>query len=342
MILHDRCLHFLFSCRSLNMGVEQFVWKWLGRPFLHINGKVISDIGMPVDWITVVPDADRAETDMAAPDTNMTVCIRGACDMLMTSNFLRNRLNTIEETNFPYQGWEIISSPRIAALHEDLKKPAVRDIFSRLPGIPPNRFDTDIIKGHADVYVLSFSQESFHGLYRSRSTGAMLPMGHFGLPYYLPEGPHAKFDYTSLSYEDLATYKISGISRESWEFFISEFEFLGGFNRDIFERDVKYVFDRLRNAEKKVIIIGLNSTIGRDTPVLKFFGMINDIVRPIARAYNFPYIDINMFIHNENDLAKDNIFGGTHFDRSVYKKISDEIINQIYKPVDVPVQSATS
>ncbi|GBQ60074.1 phosphatase [Komagataeibacter swingsii] len=330
MIHHDRCFHFLFSCRTLNMGVEQFVWKWLGRPFMRIEGKVISDIGMPVDWITVVPDADVATAaDTATQGDRPTLCIRGACDMLMTSNFLRNRVNTIEETNYPYQGWEIISSPRIAALHEELSQPGVRDLLARLPGIPPNRFETDIVTGRADVYVLSFSQESFHGLYRSRSTGIILPMGHYKLPYYLPEGPHAKFDYTTLSHDDLLARDISGITPEAWEFFRSEFEFVGGFNRNIFYRDVRHIFRHLKKAGKTVIVVGLNATVGRDRPILEFFGMINSIVQPMSQEFGFPYIDVNRFLHGEEDLAKDNTYGGPHFDRSVYKKISDEILNLV-------------
>ncbi len=36
-------MHFLFSCRVLNMGVEQWIYNRLGRPELTINGEVSDD-----------------------------------------------------------------------------------------------------------------------------------------------------------------------------------------------------------------------------------------------------------------------------------------------------------
>ena len=40
----DKCIHFLFSCRTLGMGIEQYVYNYLGRPELEIVGEVISDL----------------------------------------------------------------------------------------------------------------------------------------------------------------------------------------------------------------------------------------------------------------------------------------------------------
>ena len=39
-----RLLHFVFSCRTLGMGVEQYVYCLLERPELHTAGEVVSDL----------------------------------------------------------------------------------------------------------------------------------------------------------------------------------------------------------------------------------------------------------------------------------------------------------
>jgi hypothetical protein len=53
-----RLLHFCFSCRILNMGVEAWLYQLLGRPQLTVRGEVLSDpVGAePVDWITAITD----------------------------------------------------------------------------------------------------------------------------------------------------------------------------------------------------------------------------------------------------------------------------------------------
>lgn len=324
-------LHFLFSCRTMNMGIEQFCWQKLGKKHVPIKGKVGSKLDDPiVDWVRVVNDVD----DLSAaqnqdPLNNLKVCVRGACDLMMTSNFLRTRVTTIEEFNYPYENWEIITTPRIIALHEDMKDVRNRDIIAKLPGIPQHRFDSAILTEEADIYVLSFSQESFHGLYQSRTTNMIIPMGTYHFPYFLPEGPSAKYDYTLFSYQDILDRGMDNISEDQWDFFIEEFSFYGGFNAKLFIQDINYVFERLSKSRKKVIILNLNDKIGNDKLILNFFHNINIIVSDVAQNYGFPIISMQEFIKNENDLANDGAKGGTHFTREVYKNISDKILKII-------------
>lgn len=322
--------HFLFSCRILNMGVEQFVWNHLKKPKVHVNGNVASSLENPetVDWIKIVDDADAvtSETENSV-GSSIRVCLRGACDLTMTSYFLRTKLQTIEEFSFPYQGWENLTTPRNIALHEDLKNTENKIIVDKLPNIAPNRFSSSIIDEDADVYVLSFSQESFHGLYKSKKTSMILTMGTHALPYYL-EKPTDKFDYTKVSYEEIKD-RLPETTKDSWDFFVDNFEFIGGFNEEIFKNDVIYVLNRLTAAKKKIIVLGMNSQYGNDKPVLEFFGRINAIVSKIIKNYNVDYIDMSSVLKGEEDLTSDK--GGFHYERIIYKEISDIILKLIAK-----------
>lgn len=98
----------------------------------------------------------------------------------------------------------------------------------------------------------------------------IIPMGHFSLPYHLPGAPKDKFDYTAVTYDELLKFGVENVSEEQWNFFRNEFKFLGGFREDIFLRDLRYMFNRLFNAQKRVIIIGLNQSVGRDHKLLEF------------------------------------------------------------------------
>ncbi|HQT39311.1 MAG TPA: HAD-IIIC family phosphatase [Acidocella sp.] len=316
--------HFLFSCRSMNMGVEQYVWTRLNRPFVRVNGGVISDLDAPVDWISVVDDAD-ADIEPAANDfrKRLKLCIRGACDMSMLSNFLRVQVDTVEELTFAYQGWEICALPRIVALHEDLQRPENQEIVAKLPGLPPGRFESDINVGTCDVYVMSFSQETFQGQYKHRRTGLIVPMGHFSLGHWLDQ----KLDYTKVSYDDILSHGVQNVSRERWAFLASEFEFVGGFNPLQFSSDLAQVFAKLTGKGKHVIIVGLNEVVGHNKPMLEVFGKVNRIVIPMARAAGFDFIDINQLVRNEEDLTPD--AGGSHYSRETYYKLSQIILSLI-------------
>ncbi|GCD53098.1 HAD-IIIC family phosphatase [Acetobacter pasteurianus] len=332
-IQRDTCKHFLFSCRTMNMGVEQAVWQKLGRKHIEIQGKVASRLDMPlVDWVSFVPDIDHADDGIAGTAPRPTICLRGACDMMMTAHFLRTDVETKEEFNYPYEGWEIATTLRSALVNEALERPINRQIIAALPGIPENRFATATWDETADVYVFTFGQETFHGLYRSKTTGMTIPMGTYALPYYLPGGPFEKFDYTSVPYEEIQD-KLPNTTRDQWNFFRSEFSFIGGFNKDIFVKDLRTLFTRLKRAGKTIIIVGLNSKVGRDLGILSAFGQINELTLPVAREFGVDFIDAHQFVKSENDLAKDGSFGGSHYERRVYKQISDAILNIVHNKI---------
>ena len=75
--------HFAFSCRTLNMGVEQWVWNYLERPEFQIATPVANPLDTPasVDWITYVEEFGEV-----APTTDdRHLCLVGGCDLQQVS-----------------------------------------------------------------------------------------------------------------------------------------------------------------------------------------------------------------------------------------------------------------
>ena len=74
--------HFAFSCRTLNMGVEQWVWQYLHKPLFKIVGPVSGELDpdKTVDWITEVDDFDA---DDNTPGKRLVLV--GGCDLLQVS-----------------------------------------------------------------------------------------------------------------------------------------------------------------------------------------------------------------------------------------------------------------
>lgn len=74
--------HFAFSCRTLNMGVEQWVWQYLHKPEFKVVGPVSGDLDpqKTVDWIAEVDDFD-SDPEVA----QKRLVLVGGCDLLQVS-----------------------------------------------------------------------------------------------------------------------------------------------------------------------------------------------------------------------------------------------------------------
>lgn len=326
--------HFLFSCRIMNMGVEQYVWNKLGRKHIDIKPPTASDLNNPskVDWITLCDDANAQDSHKNDSSLNsLQVCLRGACDLAMTSFFLKTKFETIEEFNYSVHPWEVHTNARSLGLYKDQESDLdIRTILEKTPGPDFNRYNSDIIQEKSDVYVISFGQEGFMSSYRHKKTGLILSLrcGHM-----FPGVDACDADYTSLAYNDVKDF-LTDTTEEKWNYFKENYEFIGGFrNSDIvkeqFQNDVIHIFTRLKHAQKKVIILGLNEKIGRLPGLVELWSSINSIVKPLAEAYEYDYIDINDYVKTEADLTDD--LHGTHYKRSLYKKFSDIIGDCIAK-----------
>lgn len=67
--------------------------------------------------------------------------------------------------------------------------------------------------------------------------------------------------------------------------------------------------------------------------ILSAFGQINELTLPVAREFGVDFLDAHQFVKSENDLAKDGSFGGSHYERRVYKQISDAILSIVHDKI---------
>ena len=82
-------IHFAFSCRAMNMGVEQYVYEQLGRPNIEIAGPVSYGLEphASVDWINAA--SSDAEEGTAA--SNRRLVLLGSCELLQLSSYCSTR-----------------------------------------------------------------------------------------------------------------------------------------------------------------------------------------------------------------------------------------------------------
>ncbi len=329
MIRFTHTLHFLFSCRSMNMGVEQFVWHKIGKPDVHVSGDVSSALGPLPDWITVVEDVDDDNTGTVKQSIpKPLLCLRGACDLSMMAHYLRTNYDTIEEYQYPYEGWGIHRVAREIALKDQLNSSALADLLGKTPGTSMPRFESAINSGAADVYILSFSSEVFGGFKRSRSIGTVLPM-------FLGGVGDKEFSSLTLDEAKAANPQIR-MSPEQWRFLQSEYETFPFLDEDLLTKDLHCLFERL--VGKLVIVLELNSTVGTGEWYRRTYEKINSIVLPVARAYGSVLIGMSEFVRTPADLISPDD-PGVYYTRDVYRRLASKI-EDIINSQTLPALSA--
>lgn len=94
-----KLVHFVFSCRVMNMGVEQYVYEYLNRPSIEVTGNVANQIvNYPaVDWLQTGPRAEPFEQLK-----KFKLVLIGGCDMLQMSTYCS--MDSVEFTNRDARG----------------------------------------------------------------------------------------------------------------------------------------------------------------------------------------------------------------------------------------------
>ena len=303
--------HFTFSCRTLGMGIEQYVYMKLGRPRLKIVGDVVSDplAGEDVDWITVVDDAEQRTARAGTP--LVSICVRGACELSQSSHYLRQRFSVIEEFPFPYRGWGInVPLTQYAVLRQDLARPANRVLLETLPGLHPKCIDSVVFSRSADVYVLSFSLEQFIGYYRFKPTGTVIPLA-------LGHGMGQR-DLTTMSYEEIRSKSRLDRDEAWWHEFCATFQHVGFFNAARFRQSLQVLFSYLDG--KHVIIVHTNTRHGPYSGINRMNAEINDIVDATVGHLAWRIISMNDLIADDKEVVSMD-----HFRRDVYMRLADAI-----------------
>jgi FkbH-like protein len=82
-----KLVHFVFSCRVMNMGIEQYVYEQLERPLLEVKGPVAYGVEphAKVDWINAAQAEDQE--DVGARPIGGKLVLLGGCDLLQLASY---------------------------------------------------------------------------------------------------------------------------------------------------------------------------------------------------------------------------------------------------------------
>ncbi len=173
--------HFLFSCRIINLGIEQFVYAHLGHPGITVAGEVASTLSeheAGADYITLEtappaqPDAAPARQD----HPRLRLFASGACDMYYLVGTLANALTNVTFECNTFRGdtrGVNVSTEYLRSCFEmsDDDKALCARHFHNYSG--QTAFKTRVFDGAYDYALFSFNDDAELFTYQHRSRPAL-------------------------------------------------------------------------------------------------------------------------------------------------------------------------
>jgi FkbH-like protein len=327
VILEGRVLkHFLFSCRVLGMGLEQWLYKRLGAPYLDIVGPVLSDPkkdGRNVDWIELVaakePAAESEHTASHAKKIDHFYVL-GGCVMENIGHYLQVfSEKVVHEGNARRDGIDIRRTHTCFLTYgEWLANEHFLTTITQL-GCIKEDFENRIFQAdEKSALVLSFWYDQICALYQHKELPIELP--------FLIEGVGWDADLTTLNFEDLpAEFKAAKDASKIFQYFKDHFTFKGYIEAESYQKRVNLILDRI-NPAIPVFILDVPSQreiMWRERQIQP------DLLEPIQRVHRRlaeERKNVHVIDPLECVMEPSERLDWWHFDRKVYFRIFQRIM----------------
>ena len=301
--LETTLLHFCFSCRILNMGVEAWLYQALGRPSLKVKGHVLSDpiAADRVDWISQIETSagDAAQTDSARGELS-TVAARGGCVLMPLMHYFNmNASRVTGEYNIMRRGITIRLDHSLCFRHALTGiTPAQVEAVAPL-GFEPEDFITTYFEhdGPHPIWIFSNWADLGMPIYKHIRTGIRVPYKP------VPEG-RRKTPAIQLA-----------------ELYLEQFYAPDGqLGMEEMQESLRMVFSRVPPHGTLFALLVVNyKVVDGEKLELRKRVLQNQWTREVAAEFpNVVVLDMEDFIESAADIS--NTSGG-HFDRMVYFRL---------------------
>ncbi len=316
---------FLFSCRVLHMGVEQWMYDYLGRPAITVAGEVASSLEGAADWITMDTEGcdgartgDVAHGTIGQPTTSQPnrVLMVGGCDLTTTAQFLGGRIDTeFAHTGptgaFVHVGHTVLLRQSASGLSDQQVERGPSNPLSRRRCL---RTPPAVVSPEYDILVYSVLTDYTQGLYRHRKLGLIAPWYQFDQDVTDPA------IWPSLE----ARFGREGVDREFLTWFAREFEYMGGISASSFQKNVRWLSASIPSGARLVLLNGAEVPIDNPREPGRHLRhkIMNDALDEVVSSLpNATVCDVRTFVLTEDDLT-DNI---RHYRRQAYLRMAEEI-----------------
>ncbi|MBQ0090420.1 MAG: HAD-IIIC family phosphatase, partial [Prevotellaceae bacterium] len=328
--------HFLFSCRTMGMGIEQYIYAQLGYPQLNIVGDVSASVSkeeMKPDYITEVATLEEDEQKRRGENNvRPKVLLKGPCDLEVMRVYLADGDYDIEtEFNFvDSRGNQAdFYNHSIQILNSKLDKNKQNRLTRTYSFITPETFDTTLFSGIYDVVCLSPLMDATLAVYKEIASNQEIAFGVYNAP--LTDSAY----WESYINKKVMTAKVN-ISLDEIKSFCENVEHVQYTAAQVSANYCDIVSEILKaNANTKILIILLPELKYENTNQsinYTFEGKeiihkeINKALKDtFAKNRLVSFLDINKYVKRQSDYF-DHI---NHFSKMVYFNLAQDFVSYL-------------
>jgi FkbH-like protein len=317
----NQLIHFAFSCRTLGMAVEQYVYAVLGYPEIQVIGDVAVGLStdLPPRWIN--QSAATHETQAKLRRTGRML-MKGPCDIMQLQTFLGGDIDA-EVTYINALGMQAEGHNHTAQIASSICASPRRkaEILADAAFFDSEMFHTQITSTDYSIVVLSMLTDAHLGVYRRKATGELVAFGE------------AAYDLTDTANHNgyvNGSLFTAGVrfTHDMLQDFAAKYEYVPNDDGKVTEESLGIIRGRMDSDALLILLLGVESEfLGR--PSRKSYEnrhvvhqKHNERIRgwasrnPRVRVLPFEkYVD-------SNEPPSDSI---NHFSRQVYYKLSQDL-----------------
>ena len=317
-------LEFCFSCRVLNMGIETWLYRHLGRPVLRVRGEVLTDVkaeGPPVDWITLDHAAGLPVPD-DRPRAFDYLYVRGGCELRALSHYFADLApREMTDVNLIRANRPVRLDHSVFIHHAASGLPEAARADVAAVGFTAEDFSPELLRmpeSGRGLWILSLWCDANTPLYRHRRTGILLPVRRSRAPQ------NATVRTPDLTKANPADYPGDEVLIETVK---REFEFASTISETAFRANVRALLGRLRPPARAFLLLANDSLDGdpRQQDTKGRFARLNAWTIDEAHAFaGVTIVDTRAFIASQEE-----IHDPLHFNRAVYFRIFQHITSML-------------
>jgi FkbH-like protein len=308
VVQDQKLIHFLFSCRIMNMGIESWTYHHLKKPSIDIVGEVSSKISnTKPNWI-FHQKKSRYNDKKNKLDSKgkKEILIFGGCDLQQIEELLKNDFNVDTEFNYALDNQEIRKD------HTELilgKYPIKFNFNKNIPFIKKESFSSKIFNKNYDAIIFSPLMDFHQGLYKHKFSEFIMPKESFEL------------DLTDRgTFNDL---RKKVFNKEFCEWFAENFEKIGPITVEKFKSNIRKIEKKIGKNTKLILITGaeIDKKFSNqyEKNHLQRHVEMNKALEELEEEKIIYLIDVRKKIKNKNDIT-DSL---RHFSRRGYLQIAD-------------------
>lgn len=321
----NRLIHFVFSCRTLGMGIEQYVYNKLGRPELTVSGEVVSDLsGDAPGWINQdIAGSISAQMEIGNL-TEHAVLVKGPCDLFQIYPYIAN--TELFDTEFTYglpSGLVIESTGHTTNVVEALRLSDAQKqkVVEEVPFTDMGQYRDDIFKRDYRVVFLSILADCNLGVYRRRETGERFAF----LEYIHPITEKANWPGLIAREYPTAGFQFT---EEILEKFAEHYEFVGRNSPEQIVENLAYIRKHLPWNCVLTVMLGGELYYEKNTfEAYRDRHLVHKSVNAAIRAWadgrpNVKLMDVNKYIVDQSSFY-DHF---NHYIKPVYYALAQEMV----------------